>query len=210
MGKSTVRDTARQYLVLTLSGAVYSWAFDAFYAPNAFTYGGLTGISQIINFCIPFLPVGMMIMAMNVPLYVVGFRKFGFAFLFRSLYEMVLTSVLIDLFPMLHTFRPGAPLLSALFGGFIIGTTTGLMYREETAAGGTGLAAWIIRDKAKGLSLGKICLVVDMVIILLYAVVFGNLLNAVYGGIALFISTTMMDVVVAVGKPRETGQHAKN
>ena len=203
MDKKAARETARQYLVLTLSGVVYSWAFDAFYAPNAFTYGGFTGISQIINFYIPFLPVGMMIMVMNVPLYVVGFRKFGFAFLFRSLYEMVLTSVLIDFFAMIHTFPPGPPLIYAVCGVFVIGTTTGLMYREETTAGGTELAAWIIREKAKGLSLGRICLVVDMVVIVAYAVVFGNLMNAVYGGIALVISTTMMDVVVAVGKGRK-------
>ncbi|MBQ1175318.1 MAG: YitT family protein [Treponema sp.] len=58
MDKKAARETARQYLVLTLSGVVHSWAFDAFYAPNAFTYGGFTGISQIINFYIPFLPVG--------------------------------------------------------------------------------------------------------------------------------------------------------
>ena len=44
---------------------------------------------------------------------------------------------------------------------------------------------------------------VDMVVIVAYAVVFGNLMNAVYGGIALVISTTMMDVVVAVGKGRK-------
>lgn len=195
-----MKKTAQRYLVLTVSGIIYSWAFDAFYAPNAFTYGGFTGISQIMNFYVSFLPVGTMVIIMNIPLYIAGFRKFGFSFLFRSLYEMVLTSLLIDFFAMIHTFPPGPPPLHALCGGFIIGTTTGLMYREETTAGGTELAAWIIREKARGLSLGRICLVGDMVVIIAYAVVFGDMMNAVYGGIALLVSTTMMDVVVSIGK----------
>lgn len=202
-----MQETIRRYAVITVGGAVYSWVFDAFYAPHALTYGGVTGLSQIINFYLPFLPVGAMVMAMNLPLYAVGFWKFGFAFLFRSLYAMVLTSVLIDLFPLLCTFPTVSPLIASLCGGALMGVTMGLLYREETTAGGTELAAWIVRERSGKLSLGRICLIVDLVIIILYAAVFRSFLNAVYGCIALYIATTVIDVVVAVGRsPSPAGQ----
>ena len=196
MKKETVRAQARSYVIVTLACVLYALSFDWFYAPNDFTVGGFTGISQIINFFIPVLPVGVMIIVLNVPLFALGLKKFGFAFLVKSIYTMALSSVLIDVIAAIHEFAPMDPLLACLYGGVTLGVASGLLFREEATTGGSELGAWIVRSHVERLSIGNICLGIDLTIILIYAAVFRSLNNALYGALALYITTKVLDLVV--------------
>ena len=196
MKKTKVCNQVRSYLIITLAGVLYARSFDWFYAPNAFTVGGFTGISQIINFFAPVLPVGVMIIVLNVPLFAIGLKKFGFAFLFKSIYTMALSSILIDVIAAMHEFSPMDPLLACLYGGVTLGVASGLLFREEATTGGSELGAWIVRSHIERLSIGNICLGIDLTIILIYAAVFRSLNNALYGALALYITTKVLDLVV--------------
>ena len=125
MKKTAMREQVRSYIVITLACVLYALSFDWFYAPNDFTVGGFTGISQIINFFVPVLPVGVMIIVLNVPLFGAGLKKFGFAFLVKSIYTMALSSLLIDIIAALYEFLPMDPLLACLYGGVTLGIATG-------------------------------------------------------------------------------------
>lgn len=196
MNSRSLRTQARSYLTITLACVLYALSFDWFYAPNAFTVGGFTGISQIINFFAPVLPVGVMIIVLNVPLFLFGLKKFGFAFLVKSIYTMALSSVLIDVIAAIHTFSPMDPLLACLYGGVTLGVASGLLFREEATTGGSELGAWIVRSYAEQLSIGNACLGIDLTVILIYAAVFRSLDNALYGALALYITTKVLDLVV--------------
>ena len=199
MKNKKLREQVKSYIIVTLACVLYALSFDWFYAPNGFTVGGFTGISQIINFFAPILPVGTMVIVLNVPLFIVGLKKFGFAFLCKSIYTMTLSSILIDVVAAIHEFAPMDPLLACLYGGVTLGIASGLLFREETTTGGSELGAWIVRSHVERLSIGNICLGIDLTIILIYAAVFRSLENALYGGIALYISTKVMDMVVYGG-----------
>ena len=196
MKKESVREQVRSYVIITLACVLYALSFNWFYAPNDFTVGGFTGISQIINFFIPVLPVGVMIIVLNVPLFIVGLKKFGFAFLVKSIYTMAMSSVLIDVVDVIHQFSPMDPLLACLYGGVTRGVASGLIFREEATTGGSELGAWIVRSYVERLSIGNICLGIDLTIILIYAAVFRSLNNALYGALALYITTKVLDLVV--------------
>ena len=137
MKKESVREQVRSYVIITLACVLYALSFNWFYAPNDFTVGGFTGISQIINFFVPVLPIGTMVIVLNVPLFVVGLKKFGFAFLCKSIYTMALSSVLIDVVDVIHQFSPMDPLLACLYGGVTLGVASGLIFREEATTGGS-------------------------------------------------------------------------
>ena len=199
MKNKKLREQVKSYIIVTLACVLYALSFDWFYAPNGFTVGGFTGISQIINFFAPILPIGTMVIVLNVPLFIVGLKKFGFAFLCKSIYTMTLSSILIDVVAAIHEFAPMDPLLACLYGGVTLGIASGLLFREETTTGGSELGAWIVRSHVERLSIGNICLGIDLTIILIYAAVFRSLENALYGGIALYISTKVMDMVVYGG-----------
>ena len=182
MKNKKLREQVKSYIIVTLACVLYALSFDWFYAPNGFTVGGFTGISQIINFFAPILPIGTMVIVLNVPLFIVGLKKFGFAFLCKSIYTMTLSSMFWSFF-------------TASFG-VTLGIASGLLFREETTTGGSELGAWIVRSHVERLSIGNICLGIDLTIILIYAAVFHSLNNALYGALALYITTKVLDLVV--------------
>ena len=190
---------AKQYLSITLGCALMALAFDWFYAPNALTLGGFTGIAQVIHFFVPALPVGITVLLLNAPLFLLSLKRFGRRFLVRSFFAVAVNSVFIDLINATYTFPPMDKLLGGIYGGVLVGVSLGWLLREEATTGGTELGAWLLKAKIPGLSIGTLCLAIDLTIIVLYAAVFRSLENALYGGIALYISTKVMDMVVYGG-----------
>lgn len=189
----------KQYISITLACALMALAFDWFYAPNELTLGGFTGIAQVINFFAAALPVGITVIVLNAPLFLMSLKRFGKHVLLQSFFAVAVNSLFIDLINALYTFQPMDKLLGCLYGGVLVGISLGWLLREETTTGGTELGAWLMKAKIPGLSIGKLCLAIDLTIIVLYAVVFHSLENALYGGIALYISTYVMDTVVYGG-----------
>ena len=193
------RNVLTQYLIITASCALYAVGFNWMFDPNHISVGGFTGLGQIINYLLPGLPIGTIVIILNVPLFVLGWRFIGKDFLFSSVYATAVSSLMIDGLAAVHTFKPMEPILACLYGGVIIGVSCGIMLREGATTGGTELGAWLLKAKIPGLSIGTLCLAIDLTIIVFYAAVFRSLENALYGGIALYISTKVMDMVVYGG-----------
>ena len=78
----------KQYVSITLGCALMALAFDWFYAPNELTLGGFTGIAQVINFFAPALPVGVTVIVLNAPLFLMSLKRFGKRFLVRSFFAV--------------------------------------------------------------------------------------------------------------------------
>ncbi|MBE6909657.1 MAG: YitT family protein [Ruminococcaceae bacterium] len=194
-----MKETIKSYAIITLGCALYALAFNWYYVPNNLTCGGFTGVAQILNFFIPVLPVGLTMLALNVPLYVMGLRRFGFGFLVKSLYATAACSVLVDVIAALYTFQPMDELLACIYGGVILGVGCGLMLRKEATIGGTELASWLLRRRLPHISIGNILLGLDLAVITAYAAAFRNLNNALYGGVALFVTIKVMDLIIYGG-----------
>jgi uncharacterized membrane-anchored protein YitT (DUF2179 family) len=199
MNKKNVLNTLKTYAIITAGCLVYAIAYNWFYAPNALSCGGFTGVGQIINYYLPFLPVGSLMFLLNLPLFIVGLKKYGWAILARTLYAVTLSALFIDLIKAMFDFQPMEPLLACLYGGIIAGVGFGWMLLEEATTGGTELAAYLLKLKLSHLSIGRLCLVLDLVVIVVYAAVFKNLENALYGGITLYVITSVMDLIVYGG-----------
>lgn len=189
----------KQYLSIALACALMAFAFDWFYAPNDLSLGGFTGIAQVLNFFAPVLPVGITVIVLNAPLFLLSLKRFGRRFLVRSFFAVAVNSLFIDFFPLFIDFQPMDKLLGCIYGGVLVGVSLGWMLREEATTGGTELGAWLLKAKIPQLSIGTLCLAIDLTVIVLYAAVFRNMENALYGGIALYISTKVMDMVVYGG-----------
>ena len=186
----------RDFTVITLASVLYALAFNWFFQPNNLACGGFTGAAQIINHLLPVLPVGVMNLAMNIPLFVVGLRLIGTRLLFSSLYAMAATSVLMDVVASIHTFQPMDPLLACIYGGALMGLAIGVMMLVNATTGGIELLARLLRFKFRSMSIGRLCLICDVVVNCLYALVFRNINNALYGMAALYISSQVMDMVI--------------
>lgn len=185
-----------EYGVITLGCALYALCFDWFFQPNNIAMGGFTGVAQITNHYIPVLPIGIMSIALNIPLFLIGMRKQGLKLLISSLYAMSISSLMLDGLAAVYTFQPMEPLLACIYGGVLLGISMGLLMTVGATTGGTELAARLLKYVLRHLSIGRLCLSIDVIVICLYAVTFRSINNALYGIIAMYISSLAMDAVV--------------
>jgi len=194
--KNPVLRTLYVYGMIVFGSALYALGFDWFFQPNHISMGGFTGIAQVLNRLIPALPVGMTMLVLNIPLFVVGVKKQGIKLLISSLFAMAAGSLMIDGLAMIYTFPAMDPLLACIYGGVLLGASMGLLLNVGATTGGTELAARLLKYKLRHLSIGKLCLAIDVMVIIIYAAVFGSIDSALYGAIAMYISSLAMDMIV--------------
>ena len=153
-------------------------------------------MGQTANRLFPFIPVGTVVFILNLPLLILGFRKQGAKLLTATMFAITANSVLIDSVGDWFSFASMDPLPSLLCGGGLMGYSLGLLLRKGATTGGTELVARLLRYRLPHLSMGKLCLMIDVAIIGIYTLVFREPENAIYGILAMFITSRVMDMVL--------------
>lgn len=186
----------KTYGFITVAAALYALGFVWCYEPNGIAFGGITGVGQLINYLIPVFPVGVTVIALNIPLFLLGWRFIGGKLLVSSLYAMFISSVFIDALTPLREWEPMDPLLACIFGGVLMGVSLGLVFRQGATTGGTDLLARLLKLKLAWLPMGKLLMAIDLAVILAVAAAFKSLYSALYGLVALAISSYAIDRVL--------------
>ena len=190
------------YVWITLASAVYAFGFCWCFDPNGIAFGGITGVGQVIHAALPVIPIGVAVILLNVPLFLLGWRLIGGKLLVSSLFAMAVSSVLLDLLDSWHQFRPMDPLMAAIFGGVLLGGSLGVIFLQGATTGGTDLIARLLKLRLAWLPMGKLMLGADLAVILLVAVVFRNVESALYGldnaKVAYIISDRPQELVQAI------------
>ena len=168
--------TASAYFWITVGSILYGFAFDWFYTPNLIGYGGITGVGQVVNAFIPAIPIGMFVLVINIPLFILGWKFIGGHLLVTSLYSMVVSSVAVDAFALIIDFQPMDQMLAAVCGGALIGLSLGIIFAKGATTGGTDLIARLVKLKLPWISI--------------------NLTTALYGFIAQVVCAYVTDMVL--------------
>ena len=184
------------FLIITLASAIYALGFVWCYVPNGIAFGGVTGVAQILNALVPALPIGVTVILLNLPLFLLGWKLIGGQLLVSSLYAMFVSSVFIDVLTPLCDWPAMEPLLACIFGGLMLGLSLGLIFQQGATTGGTDLLARLLKLKLAWLPMGKLLLGIDLAVIVAVAASFRTLYAALYGLVALYISTIVMDGVL--------------
>ena len=185
----------RKYLTIVFGCLFYAVGFQFFLYPNNITSGGVVGTAMIIN-QLSGLPVGVMTILLNVPLFLVAWRHFGLDFMIGSLAGMGLSSVLVDLFAGFGIVLTDDPMLAAVIGGVIKGTGLGIIYYVGATTGGIDIVVKILRRKLASVNFGTIMLALDTIIIALYAIMLGRYESAMYSLICMYVTTKVVDLVL--------------
>ena len=193
---ATVKKTLISFVIITLGAAAYALGFVWCYAPNGIAFGGVTGVAQLLNHLIPALPVGVTVIVLNIPLFLLGWKLIGGRLLVSSLYAMFISSVFIDALTPLREWEPMEPLLACIYGGVLMGLSLGLVFQQGATTGGTDLLARLLKLKLAWLPMGKLLMGIDLAVILSVAAAFGTLKAALYGLVALYITSIVMDGVL--------------
>lgn len=211
MGRFTrVFKSWRDYLQIIAGSLITAAAINIFLVPYKIAPGGVTGIATVIYYLSrERFPVGITMLVLNVPLFIMGMRFIGGKFILRTLFSTIFLSAAVDATEPLIRYltvyylanaenvstRPDL-LLYSIFGGFIMGIGLGLVFRSGATTGGTDLAARILHHFIPGMTMGQLMLLVDSSVILLAAAVFNSFLLALYAILSLYLSTKVIDTIL--------------
>lgn len=187
--------TLLNYLIILAGGFIYAVGFQFFMYPNAIVSGGITGIAMILNTFTGF-PVGMMVIILNIPLFAISWRHFGLDFMLGSLAGVAISSIFVDLLATTGIVLTDEPMLGAVIGGVIKGAGLGAIYYVGATTGGIDIVAKMLRQRYSQINFGTMILIMDSLIIVIYAAVLGNYESAMYSVIAMFVVSKVIDLVL--------------
>ena len=190
--KHISKQTIKAYVLMLTGTALTALSFDLFFLSNNIAPGGLTGVATLVHH-LTGVQVGLATIALNVPLFLIGYRAVGGSFAFRSLITMLLLSALIDLIPEMPL--TDDMLLASIFGGVLMGVGLGLVMRAGATTGGTVLAAKIIHTRWAIVSVGGFLFALDCVVVVAAGVVF-DAQAALYAMVAILVTAKVMDLVL--------------
>lgn len=184
-----------KYAVITLGAMLFAAGFQFFLYPNAIIVGGVSGIAMIINM-LTSLPVGLLSIALNIPLFLIAWKQFGTRFVVSSFIGMLLSSVFVDIFAAIQYSATDDMLLACIIGGAVKGLGLGMIYYAGATTGGSDIVAKFVRRRFPYVNFGTIVLLTDCVIIAVFALVFDKVEAAMYAVIAMFIVSKVIDLVL--------------
>ena len=178
-GRSPVRD----YILILIGASIMGFAIKNIYDPMGLVTGGASGVAIILKKQFG-VPLWLTNTAINVPLFAAAARLKGWKFIRRTLVATVALSVSLYVIPEIP-FLMDDLFLTALFGGIITGAGAGIVFACQATTGGTDMLAALIRRWMPHYTIAQIMQVLDAIIVLIGAGVFG-ITYALYALIAIY------------------------
>lgn len=184
------------WIFSTIAGsAIFALGFALFLQPNDLNAGGISGLAQVVVELSGMGSVGLFSILINLPLFCLAGAKIGRRFFFGSAMGMLLSSLLIDLFSGIPTFSV-EPLVATLYGGVLSGLGLGIVFINGTSTGGSDILVRLLKLRYRNVPIGQISMCFDGAVVVLTGLVFGDVTKALYTGIAVFLTSQVMDAVV--------------
>lgn len=175
-----------------IGSAIMAVGVASFLLPNQLSSGGFSGIATITYYLLK-IPMGVMIMVLNIPLFLFAGYRLGKEFFIKSLIGTVSLSIFIDIldrYPPVTTDR----FLACIYGGAIIGIGTAIILKVDSSTGGTELIAHIIKTYNPYISMSKYLTMIDIIIITLNVMFFKHIEIGLYSAIAIYLYGQLIDI----------------
>ncbi|HHW00303.1 MAG TPA: YitT family protein [Clostridiaceae bacterium] len=210
MSESKIFEVCKEYLLIIIGSIITAASINIFLVPYKIAPGGVSGIATVIYYLTNgSISVGIIMLVLNVPLFIMGIKYIGKKFIVRTLFSTVFLSVAIDVTePLANSFIEkfllgydqmasySDVLLYSIFGGFLMGLGLGMVLRSGATTGGTDLAAKIVHNFIPGFTVGQILLFIDTSVIIFAAISFGSFQLALYAIVTLYISSQVIDAIL--------------
>ena len=168
--KTSLGTLIKEYLLITLGVTMYALGWAMFLTPNSMIGGGVTGFAAILEYAFN-LPIPITYFVLNVLLLVVGTKILGTGFGAKTVYAIIMTSVMLaitkEFIPVdfVAEFSQDSKIVCTVLGGIMAGVGIGLSMSMGGSTGGTDIIA-LVWCKFKHASPGRVILIVDIMIIL--------------------------------------------
>ena len=183
-------------MICYFAGAfIFSAAVNMFIYPSEISPGGLTGVAAVFEYVLS-VPMSVSVLVLNIPILVLGFIKFGGGFILRTAVATVFVSFNLSLTEKLLPVFNIDKILAAIFGGILMGVGISLVMLRGATTGGIDIIAKLINNRFRHISVGKIILSVDAVVIILASLAYRNFESALYSVVAMYSASGILDLIV--------------
>lgn len=184
---------AWEILLILLGTMIMATATSLFLLPNHLSSGGFSGIATITYYLFNW-KMGNVILALNIPLFILAFLRIGKELIWKSLLGTISLSIFINYFEK-HSALTTDKILASIYGGILIGIGTSLILRASASTGGSDLVTYILRSFYPNLSTSTIIVVFDTIVITLNVICFKQLEIGLYSAISIYIMGKVIDIV---------------
>ena len=179
-------------LQLTIGAVIAAFAVEEFLVSNHIFDGGVTGISMILEHYLKGVPLGLLIVILNLPFMIFGILKLGRKFIFKAIYSIIIFSVMTSVFGGFAN-ATGDVFLATIYGGVFLGAGVGLVFRGGGCLDGTEVVA-IYMSRKLSVSTSSIVFAFNVIIYATAGIVFG-LDRGMYSLVMYFITSQVINVV---------------
>ena len=193
MEKGKIKRVIVDWAGTLIGSAIMAFGISSFLLPNQLSSGGFSGIATITYYLLK-IPMGTVMIMLNIPLFIFAGYKLGREFLIKLIIGTISLSVFIDIFdkyPPITTDR----FLACIYGGLIIGIGTAIILKVNSSTGGTDLIANIIKAYDNNISISKYLTIIDLAIIILNVLFFRQIEIGLYSIIAIYLYGKMVDII---------------
>jgi uncharacterized membrane-anchored protein YitT (DUF2179 family) len=186
----------REYAMLVVGAFCMSLAYVLFLIPNKIAPGGVGGLSIVLHHLIG-VPVGLTMLVLNVPIFLLGVKQLGRQFGVRTVVGTVLLALLTDGLSLLIGLEgvTDNTLLACLYGGITLGVGLGLVFRGRGSTAGTDIIGRVI-SRRTNISTGMAILGADAVVIVTAGFAFHSAELALSALFAVYLSSRAIDVLL--------------
>ena len=191
--KIKIRRYIYDFILLIIGCAIMAVSTSFFLLPNQLSSGGFTGIATITYYLLKW-PVGTVIFALNIPLFILSYFRIGKEFLVKGILGTVFLSIFIDLF---DKFKPLTQdrVLGCIYGGIIMGIGMSLVLKGSSSTGGTDLLSYIIKSYKPYYRTSNLIVIIDIVIVSLNVVFLKDIEIGLYSAITIYLMGKMLDII---------------
>ena len=164
-----------------------------FLLPNELSSGGFSGIATIFYYLLN-IPVGITILVLNIPLFILSGYRIGKYFLIKSIVGTVSLSIFIDFFEKYGALTDDK-ILACVYGGVLTGLGTAIILSSNSSTGGSDLLSILIKSYNKRFEVGRIIVGIDGMVVLLNVIFLKNIEIGLYSAITIYIMGFIVDIV---------------
>ncbi|MBQ7830486.1 MAG: YitT family protein [Clostridia bacterium] len=195
MEKEKVFIELRAYLGMLVGCVFYALSIVLFLEPCGIVAGGVSGLATLLHLLNEKIPIGLVSIAINIPIFLLGLKYTGWKFILRCLLTVATLGIFTDVLAFLPAMT-NEPLLASLYGGVFQGIGIGLFIRFEFSSGGTELLGRVISKWVKILNI-PICVgLCDAIVVVAGAIVLRAADNILYALIVVFVSTKLSELIL--------------
>ncbi|MBQ8374212.1 MAG: YitT family protein [Clostridia bacterium] len=195
MNKRKIWEEAKGYLGMIVGCVFYALSIVLFLEPCGIVAGGVAGLSTLLHLINENIPIGMITIAINIPIFLLGLKYTGWKFILRCLLTVAVLGLATDLLAFLPAMTAD-PLLASLYGGIFQGVGIGLFIRFEFSSGGTELLGRVISKWVKVINIPVCVGLCDALIVVAGAIVLQSADNILYALIVVFVSTKLSELIL--------------